>query len=280
MPSVEARWSGRCRDRQKQDELSRYLKVLAEINHGYWADYPAPIAGINRAMHRAAGIEPLAGPTWREFDIPVEGRIVVSGDVVRRGFGDAKEGNTDLAERLREAGLEVFTPQTSAVPHATLARCRLRGIDIVLFDPRRLYPGNDRLSFVFLTETGCPLLEGTLVEVLERGVFANTSDVEADGIDCYLGAPTLHLRYMHEAFLDCLMAWIKWNFVDDLHYWRNGDWPDAAAYNDWFANLAEAQEPTGGRDAVFSRLCDEFIVECDTWIDRAERNFSAAKPEE
>ncbi|MEZ5898531.1 MAG: hypothetical protein R3D51_03460 [Hyphomicrobiaceae bacterium] len=280
MPSVEARWSGRCRDRQKQDELSRYLKVLAEINHGYWADYPAPIAGINRAMHRAAGIEPLADPTWREFDIPIEGRIVVSGDVVRRGSGDAKECNADLGARLREARLPVFMTETSAVCHTSLPRCRLKGIDLVLFDPRRLFPGNDRLSFVFLSETGCPLLENVTVEVHERGVFANTSNVEADEVDCYLGAPTLHLRYMHEAFLDCLMAWIKWHFVEDLHYWRNEDWPDAALYNDWFADAADKHRPIGARDAIFSKLCDEFIVECDTWIDRAERNFSQAKSED
>lgn len=280
MPSVEAKWSGRCADSHKQDELSRYLKLLAQISHGYWTDYPAPVAQINRAMHRAAGIKPLTGATCREFDSPVEGCIVVSGDVVRRHFGEVKESNADLAARLRDAGLPLFTPQTSPVCHASLSRCRLKGIDLVLFDPRRLFPGNDRLSFVFLSETGYPLLENMIVEVSEWGVVANTSDVEADGVDCYLDAPTPHLRYMHEAFLDCLMAWIKWHFVEDIHYWRNEDWPDAALYNDWFADFAEAQGATGGRDAIFSRLCDEFIVECDTWIDRAERNFSQFDPEE
>ena len=274
MPSVEARWTGSCPDRQKQDELSGYLKVLAEISHGYWAEHPAPIAGINRAMHRAAGIAPLTGPTWREFDIPVEGRIVVSGDVVRRGTGDATESNADLAKRIREAGLPVFTMGNSPICQTSVTGCRLKGVDMVVFDPRRLYPGNDRLSLVFLSETGCPLLDNMTVEVYERGVFASTPERDRDGVDCYLSAPTLHLRYMHEAFLDCLMAWIKWHFVDDLCYWRNEDWPDAELYNSWLATTAEHQGEPDARDAVFSRLCDEFVVECDTWIDRAERNFS------
>lgn len=275
MPSVVAKWLGRCPGEQSQHELARYLKVLAEINHGYWEDHPAPISDINRAMHRAAGIAPLTGPTWREFDIPVEGRIVISGDVVRRGFDDERESDAELAERLRTAGLPIVSMEASSCCNISLSRCRLRGIDFIVFDPRRLYPGNDRLSLVFLSETGCPLLENITVEVQERGMFANPSDNDPGGIDCYLGAPTLHLRYMHEAFLDCLMAWIKWHFVDDLSYWRNAEWPDSPLYNDWFAAAAEKQGERDARDAAFARLCDEYTVECDTWIDRAERNFQS-----
>ena len=53
---------------------------------------------------------------------------------------------------------------------------------MILFDPRRLYPGNDRLSFVFLLETECPLLEGRLVEVHERGIFAGSARCNPDEI--------------------------------------------------------------------------------------------------
>ena len=274
MPSVITRWSGKCPDRQKRDHLSRYLTVLAEINHGYWAEHPAPIASINRAMHSAAGIVPLTGPTWREFDIPVEGRIVVSGDIIRSDFGDSRESSSVVAERQRESGLPV---SMSDAPYQTcdtsLDRCRLRGIDIIVFDPRRLYPGNDRLSIVFLSDTGCPLIEGCLVEVQERGIFAGSQPYGPDEVACQLAAPSLHLRYMHETWLDCLMAWIKWHFLDELCYWRNEEWPDAKLYNDWFASAAEKQGLIESRDAVFAKLCDEFVVECDTWIDRAERNF-------
>jgi hypothetical protein len=280
MPSVVTRWSGRCADRQKQEELSRYLKVLAEINHGYWADYPAPIAGVNRVMHRAAGIAPLTGPTWREFDIPVEGRIVVRGDIIRRGFEDARESDEALAERLREAGLPIVPMAPSAACHTQVSGCRLRGIDFIVFDPRRLYPGNDRLSFVFLSETGYPLLDNMTVEVHERGLFANAPDSGPGGFDCYLDAPTLHLRYMHETFFDCLMAWIKWHFVDDLHYWRNKESPDAELYEGWFSSVAEQQGPIAMRDAVFARLCDEFVAECDTWVDLAKRDFRRDAPKE
>lgn len=276
MPSVVTQWTGTCPERQKQDELSRYLKVLAEINHEYWADHPAPIADINRAMHRAAGIDPLEGPTWREFDIPVEGRTVVSGEVIRSGFGDARESSAAVAERLRASGLPV---STTGEPHArfqaSLERCRLRGVDMIVFDPRRLYPRDDRLSLVFLSETGYPLLEGRLVVVHEWGIFAGSSRCNPDEIACQLDAPSLRLRYMHEAWLDCLMAWVKWQFVDNLCYWRNEEWLDARLYNEWFAEAAETQGECDARDAVFSKLCDEFIVECDTWIDRAERNFQS-----
>lgn len=276
MPSVITTWSGRCPERQKQNDLSRYLKVLAEINHGYWVDYPAPIAEINRAMHLAAGIKPVVGPTWREFDIPVEGRTVVSGDLIRRGYGDARESSAAVAERLRASELPVSTTGgPHATCHASLERCRLRGVDLILFDPRRLYPGNDRLSFVFLSDTGFPLLDNMAVEVHERGIFASAPTRDLDGTDCYLSAPTLHLRYMHEAWVDCLMAWVKWQFVDDLCYWRNEDLPDAELYNGWFATTAEQQGEREARDVVFSKLCDEFIIECDTWIDRAERNFES-----
>ncbi len=275
MPSVITTWSGRCPERQKQNDLSRYLKVLAEINHGYWVAYPAPIAEINRAMHLAAGIAPLTGPTWREFDIRFQGRIVVSGDVVRRGSGDAKESNADLTGRMREAGLPTFTAEMYSACYTSISGCRLRGVDLRVFDPRRLYPGNDRLSFVFLSDTGFPLLDNMAVEVHERGIFASAPTRDLDGTDCYLSAPTLHLRYMHEAWVDCLMAWVKWQFVDDLCYWRNEDWPDAELYNGWFATTAEQQGEREARDVVFSKLCDEFIIECDTWIDRAERNFES-----
>ena len=36
---------------------------------------------------------------------------------------------------------------------------------------------------------------------------------------------------------------------------------------------AEVQRPHDTCNAVFTRLCDEFIVEYDTWIDRAEHKF-------
>jgi len=273
MPSVVARWSGACADSKKHDELSRYLKVLAEINHGYWTEHPAPIARINQVMHRAAGIAPLTGPTWREFDLPVEGRIVVNGDIIRRGFEDARESNAAVARRLRESGLPVFPAEEShGICHTTLTRCRLKGVDLTVFDPRRLYPGNDRLSFVLLSETGSPLLDNRLVEVQERGIFAAVPDSQDETADCCLDSPALHLRYMHEAFLDCLMVWIRWQFMDDLCYWRNEHWPDAVLYKGWFATVEE-QRPQDACDAVFARLCDEFTIECDTWIARAERNF-------
>lgn len=279
MPSVITRWSGRCPQTQKRDDLTRYLRVLAEINHGYWADHPSPIAAVNRAMHRAAGIAPLTGATWREFDIPVEGRIVVSGDIIRGGFGSSAEGVSAIAERLSESGLPVsMTQMPDARCETALERCRLRGIDFIVFDPRRLFPGGDRLSFVFLSETGCPLLEGCLVEVHERGIFAIPPRDDIDGVMCELGAPGLHLRYMHETWLDCLMTWIRWHFIDELSYWRNEEWPDAAFYNDWFSTAAQRQGVSAARDSIFAKLCDEFIVECDTWIDRAERNFEKNEP--
>lgn len=279
MPSVVSMWAGTCPCREKQETLSRYIKYLAEINHEYWKKYPAPIAEINRAMHRAAGIAPLTGPTWREFDVPVDGRIVVSGDIIRRGFGGGREDRAAVAARMRESGLPIFMPQAPhAACHTSLESCRLRGVDLTVFDPRRLYPGNDRLSFVFLSETGSPLLDNRLVEVQEHGIFATdrANDRANDPVDCYLEAPTLHLRYMHEAFIDCLMAWVKWQFVDDLSYWRSEEWPDAALYEGWFA-AAEERNRNEAHDIVFAKLCEEFAVECDAWIADAERNFQNSR---
>ena len=85
---------------------------------------------------------------------------------------------------------------------------RLRGLSFKLFDPRGLYPNDDRMSFVFVE---CPehhFLDGRLVEVAER-----------DG-KVYLSTPSIHLRSYLEDWTDCLFAWIRFFLMGDFWWQR------------------------------------------------------------
>ena len=50
-------------------------------------------------------------------------------------------------------------------PLIAIDQGRLAGLDFKLFDPRGLYPGEDRMSFVFLECPELPFLDGRLVEI-------------------------------------------------------------------------------------------------------------------
>ncbi|MCL4401903.1 MAG: hypothetical protein M1436_04450 [Acidobacteria bacterium] len=110
MPSVEASWSGQCRDQAAQRELTRQLARIGRISHLYF-DSPPPLQAYNE---------------------PVEGRILMSPSVFRKDTAPshlpASPDGAYIIHRVRLYGVEfrLFDP---------------RNID---------FPSPDRLSFVFL----------------------------------------------------------------------------------------------------------------------------------
>ncbi len=83
-------------------------------------------------------------------------------------------------------------------PVLRVASVALRGCDFRLFDPRRLYPGDDRLSFVFATCPEAPFLDGYLVTVNPILKVAQKFGDVAKGADWFLECPYIHLRYVLE----------------------------------------------------------------------------------
>jgi len=88
-----------------------------------------------------------------------------------------------------------------------LSQPRLNGIQFKLAGPGFFYPGEDVVSFVFLSAEGIP--EGKLVQVRwERDRML-------------LLRPEVHLRYSLETWFDYLLAGIKHFYIPDLAYWRH-----------------------------------------------------------
>ena len=134
----------------------------------------------------------------RRFDEVIEGNIVVDPDVA-------------IAGGMREQDREQFL---------SAGRVRLEGIEFRLYDGRRMYPGDDRMSFVFASFDGNPQLDGSLVYVEDREECRKYRHEQIAAADRYLTDPHIHLRYYYEEWLDSLVGWIQHWYIPDLYYWR------------------------------------------------------------
>lgn len=113
----------------------------------------------------------------------------------------------------------------------------LSGNEFRLTDPRGLYPGMDRVSFVFASVLG------------DREALQDPSDVRAVSVlvedaaqcklyedsairtaDFYLRTPTVHLRDFAERWMNSFLAFIRHFHMPGLWYWNKDDLPGVGQY--------------------------------------------------
>jgi len=258
MGSVIATWKGRCPRRDIQSELLLFLRSLAQRHEARWAGVLPPRPRFLEIItaQREEGLPTL--PEVRFFDQALTGRILVRSDVATDHRALIKE-----ATRLGFAHEEEDAGATHSLLH--LKRLRARGLDFRLFDPRGLYPGEDRMGFVFLESDDAPFLNGRLAAVTGKDFCARSRFESIRQADWYIECPYVHLRYYLEAWWDGLMAWIKFFFMPDLWYHRYEAFPGYEEVRAAFQSLQERGGYEAARAQVFGRLLNDFEAEANQW---------------
>jgi hypothetical protein len=245
MSSVNVVWKGNCRSSEARTRLLDHLQRLARLSDSYLRPGDRPqftVVGEGQTPRRA-NIELV--------DEVRKGEILVSSDIT-----DHPE---TLIARAREAGLPVRAAPDGSAHHIVLDEVRVRGIDFRLFDPRGLYPDNDRMSFVFID---CPehhFLDGRLVKV--------TNDGDVTLFSC----PSLQLKSYLEDWTDCLFSWIRFFLMGDL-WWRRHE--ELHGYHDYRSVFESVQTTRGSavaEDATFEAVISTFTQHAEHWRCEVQR---------
>jgi hypothetical protein len=259
MPSVIIAWKGSCRDPLIRTRLLGYLHRLAVRSDEYLRLNQPRRPFVLKAIseQHGEGLAPRANV--EVIDRQVSGRMLLSNWISLDPDG--------LAANARKAGLQVSGDQTEGHFLISIEKGFLRGLDFKLFDPRGLYPGADRMSFVFLECPEHPFLDGRLVQVARAEEIENANS-DADAV--YLTNPTIHLRYYLEDWTDCLFSWIKFFFLDDLWWHR---WEDMQGYDDYHSVFEQVELERGreaAEEATFDAVLGTFGQHAEHWIGQVE----------
>lgn len=257
MASVVVAWNGCCPDAMSRYRLLAHLHRLAALSDDYLRNLTPEGARAAHSLTARAGRHPLRA-NIESIDQPISGPILVSGEIAR--------DRDSFAADARAAGLPLFAhPEIAGAEMTRLETARLRGLDFKLFDPRALYPGADRLSFVFLESDAAPFLDGCIVEVQTREACQAHAEGMIREANYYLGRPTIHLRAYLEDWIDCLFSWVKFFCVEDL-WWHRGD--ALRGYEDYhgiFESLAAERGTEEAMTASYDAVLATFRGHAEHW---------------
>lgn len=252
MSSVDVVWKGNCRNPEARYRLLSYLHRLARVSETYLRQGERPHLSLVGAGHEA-----LPRPNIEAIDETREGPTLISSAI-----GPHPE---TLIVRAQEAGLTVIAPDDGGPQLIALDAVRLRGLSFKLFDPRGLYPGDDRMSFVFVE---CPehhFLDGRLVEVQAR-----------DG-KLYLTTPSIHLRSYLEDWTDCLFSWIRFFLMGDFWWQRREELEGYIDYRGVFEELQRTRGSAEAEDATFDAVLSTFQQHAEHSIGEVAQLAKAGK---
>jgi hypothetical protein len=183
-----------------------------------------------------------APPLIKQFDQTIEGNILVSKHLFPAPPSTPKL--TNVSERF-----------------FSLSSVSLRGVEFQLYDGRNLYEGDDRMSFVFCVDDD-PQLDGLMVYVEEQAECRKYKDERIQQAEYLLGVPHIHLRYYLEDWLDYLMGWVKFHYVENLAYWRDEDkWVNKEVLADTIGKI--------GKDDFYNLIRSNLEYEVAAWTDTA-----------
>jgi hypothetical protein len=263
MASVAVVWKGNCHDPRTRSRLLGHLHRLARRSDEYLRLRQPERPRVLDVMNQQRGGGVRARANIETIDQEISGTILISGFV-------SPDSEALIAE-ARRAGLGlVDDPEGKAPPLIAIERARLRGLDFKLFDPRGLYPGADRMSFVFLECPELPLLDGRLVEVANGEDCLASGAETLRGADYYLCAPSVHLRYYLEDWTDCLFSWIKFFFLSEFWWHR---WEELQGYADYCHVFEDLEADRGGEaaeQAAFDAVLGTFAQHAEHWIGEVE----------
>ena len=263
MPSVAVAWKGNCSDPETRYRLLGHLHLLAARSDEYLRLRQPERPFVLNAMNEQRGEAVRARANIESIDEPISGSILISSWIT--------PDPRSLVARAREAGLSLIDdPDGKSPPMIAIESARLRGLDFKLFDPRGLYPGADRMSFIFLECPDCPLLDGRLVEVATSEDCAASGADILRGADVYLCGPSIHLRYYLEDWTYCLFSWIRFFFIGDFWWHRWEEMQGYADYRQVFEDLQADRGSEAAEKATFDAVLGTFSQHAEHWIGEVE----------
>ena len=214
---------------------------------------------------------------FQNFHGPLEGRILISPDLLLgTGLQLPAEAHAPGGIELRAAGPLGTSKPPSPNQFLTASHVFLDGLGFRLYDGRGLYPGADRISFVFASFEEYPDLDGSLVYVEEEEQCRQYGDEEIRTAQAFLDSPNIHLRYYYEEWMDNFLGWVKHFFITDLAYWR-------CEPNSGYQRFHDLPRDDKTRDEFWESLKTSFQDEVEGKASEAQmvRDFWAAvKPHE
>ena len=250
MGSVYVRWTGRCIDVEARTILIEQLAEFARLSHNYFE----------------------SAAQFQRFNRTLDGRILLSPDLLL-GTGLELPAETQAygGLELRAAGPLGPPKPSSPSQFLTTSQVHLEGLEFRLYDGRQLYPGADRISFVFASFDEFPALDGSLVYVEEEEQCRLYANDEIRKAQAFLGSPNIHLRYYYEEWMDNFLGWVKHFFIPDLQYWRYEP-------NPGYQRFLDLPRDDATRDALWEALKEGFRAEVEGKADEAQtvRDFWAA----
>lgn len=258
MSSIIVSWKGECAERARQEELLAHVRLLAAESAAHWERAPRKLLRVQEVLsqERAEGLPEI--PNVREFDQEISGRILVCADL----FTDQKKFRGEAAR----CGIpcEQLDNDRYAPLVALKLRClRIRGLDFRLFDPRVLYPDEDRVSFVFLESESAPFLSGLLAFVHDRDRCVSSVNPYVRAADWYIECPFVHLRYYLESWFDDFLAWIKFFYIPDLYFTRKDETDTYEGLRQALEKLQQRMGVANTKQQSFNRLIEAFKEEAD-----------------
>jgi hypothetical protein len=283
MGSVIATWRAATPDARVQSSLSEYVQKLGrhhQLRRAESAGLEVPAFSRMLTAQRSAGLPSVPDERFFQNQI-IQGRVVVNSDLFPKSRAIA-----DLPDEIRLAvgrplpdretaiadaetrGLRVI--REDGIGYVVLEKATLFGVDFRMFDPRNLYPGSDRLSFVFPRDTGWPLLDGRMVSVDDSAACAIYRSEVLRSADWHLSLPFVHLRYFAEEWSDRLFAWMQRYFIFDLIYDRYEANTDFGLHDSRMAEMEQKLGVPEARERCFTNLLAEYDAELAAWkIDMA-----------
>ncbi len=260
VPSVFVTWKGQCSDRNVQTKLLSFLKPLADRSAARLSAplplTPAFLEGMLEREKQQQLCFPVL-PFVINYNQSAHGMILVDTDLM------LDEGPA-LVEAQR-CGIRTLPKDPDGERrYLQLDRLDLYGIEFQVFDPRSIYVGDDRISFVFLRSHDAPFLNGCVAMVQNKAICQRHRGVIRSA-DWYVSMPCIHLRYFLEEWSDMLLGWVKHYFVPNLYYCRNDPLSNFETLRTSFAET-DGRAGGDGRALVFASLVERFEKEADEWL--------------
>lgn len=258
MSSVIVSWKGRCAERARQDELLSQVRLLAAESAARWQQAPRKLLKVQKILsqERAEGLPVMSNV--REFDQELSGRILVCADLL----ADPKRFRAEAA-RCGLSCEQLDNNRYAPLIALKLSRLRIRGLDFRLYDPRVLYPEEDRVSFVFLESAAAPFLSGLLGFVHDRDRCVGSINSYVRAADWYIECPFVHLRYYLESWFDDFLAWIKFFYLPDLYFNRKEESDTYDQFRQAMESLQRRMGVASAKEQSFNRLLEAFKAEAD-----------------
>jgi hypothetical protein len=269
MASVSIPWNGTCSSATDRDEVLSYIKRIAEINDALLTtelpDSRHPFLEMMTAM-RAERVKPRDNVEL--IDRRITGKILVNANLIadQREFDDkVSQLHLPVLDQVGSDAHESAFVLTFATPQYRLLRvdaAHLTGVNFRIYDPRQLYPGEDRVSFLFLRCPDAPFLDGCICEAFHYVDCPGLIDFSAlPAADWYVRCPEIHLRYYLEDWFDLFLSWVKFFFIPDLHWWH---WEDAQGYPKFQQEFEELRRKLGvmaAKSESFDKLVEALLVD-------------------